>query len=586
MNTRRLAVKPLLPLVTAAVSLALATAAHAQTADTYNDPAPGQLTIPSLIIGSADFENLVVTVTGLVAQPTGSYAFEFGDFYDTTNNDLIIAAVTLGATTYYNPVVSIGGVVSIGNVDGAATYANGTLFLPAVQIVGGPLYNGVSATISAGQVKSIGGGMPTVSQNTYDPSTGLLTIPVIEYNNRFYTNVVTGITLSEVSHVVGHEGLDTVVYSFTGNADGANPGTTLIQGADGNLYGTTADGGGAGYGTVFRVSPQGAPTVLYTFTGTGNDGAYPGAGLVEDGQGNFYGTTTAGGSFGNGVVFEIAANGTESTLYSFGTAPTDGAYPNGLVLAADGNLYGTTANGGGTADLGTVYKVTITGGGAPTLTTLHTFAGSPTDGAYPYASLIQARDGFLYGTTFGGGSQNSGAIFRISTTGSPAMLYSFAGGGAVAAGTDGVLPGASLTQAADGTLYGTTEYGGTNGVGSVFAFNPSTLVETQVYSFAGSGGVPGSADGAYPFTGVIIGTDGNLYGTAPYGGAYNEGTVYQLTTSGTATTLYSFNGDDALAGSSDAAYPNAVIQASDGNLYGTAYDGGTSNAGAVFKLAP
>ena len=336
-----------LSLVVGAAGLALASAAHSQTPDSYV-PATGQLTIPSLVIGSADFLNLVVGVTAqdilINPAPGATSTTAIGDFFDTTNGELSIASVTVGSATYYDPVVQVAGLQSIGSVVGAATYAGGSLTMPAVQVLGGALYTDVSAQIGLGQVRSVGGGMPTVSQNTYDTSTGLLTVPVAQYNGRYYTNVKASVTLGNVTHVGGHQGIDTVIYPFTGIADGANPASTLIQGADGNFYGTTADGGSAGYGTVFRVSPQGTFTLLYTFTSSAGDGAYPYTGLVIDSAGNIYGTTSGGGTsgvgkLGGGTVFRIAPNGTETVLYSFNgniSGSVDGAYPNALVLGSGG----------------------------------------------------------------------------------------------------------------------------------------------------------------------------------------------------------------------------------------------------------
>ncbi|HEV2471393.1 MAG TPA: choice-of-anchor tandem repeat GloVer-containing protein, partial [Chthonomonadales bacterium] len=209
------------------------------------------------------------------------------------------------------------------------------------------------------------------------------------------------------------------IYSFTGGSDGEGPRASLIQAADGNLYGTTyygGIGGTGGPGTVFKITPGGAFTTLYSFTG-GSDGANPNAGLIQAADGNLYGTTSAGGTSKSGTVFKIAAGGALTTLYSF-TGGSDGGVPYaGLIQAVDGSLYGTTS-AGGTINSGTVFKIAT--GGA--LTTLYSFTGGP-DGGVPYAGLIQAADGSLYGTTSGGGTGGAGTVFKITTGGTLTTLY-------------------------------------------------------------------------------------------------------------------------------------------------------------------
>ena len=572
----RLSLLRLLPLVTLA---GLAGVARAQLADTY-DPATGQLTIPSIVIGAADFQNLVVTVSpNLVLGPTmgATYASAIGDFYDTTKSTIYVAAVNVGATTYYDPAAVVTGLISFASVAGADTYSGGLLYLPSVQVLGGVLYQGVTVRVAANQITHVGSGLPTVSQNTYDTATHVLTIPVALYNGRYYTNVTANVALTDVVQVAGgHQGTDTVLYSFNGIADGGNPGATVIQGSDGNFYGTASGGGDVnGDGTIFQLTPAGAYTVLHTFNGS--DGSYPFAPLVGDGQGNFYGTTPLGGANGFGTAFRITAGGQLTTLWSFQGGTADGSNPNGLTLAKDGNLYGTTTSGGTTGN-GVVFQISLPGGIEKPI---YSFAGG-SDAAAPFAGLVEAGNGILYGTTVNGGTNNLGAVFSVTTGGTEAVLWSFG-----TTGTDGYYPQAALIQGSDGNLYGTTVYGGAYNVGTVFSVNPITQQEQLVYSFAGAGGLPGSADGAYPFGGVIQGTDGALYGAANYGGAYNEGTAFRLViATGKETILYSFNGDDALANSLDGAYSNALIQAADGNLYGTTYQGGSTNGGIVFRLAP
>jgi uncharacterized repeat protein (TIGR03803 family) len=239
----------------------------------------------------------------------------------------------------------------------------------------------------------------------------------------------------------------------------------LLQGSDGNFYGTTLYGGTNGTGTVYRISPDGSETILHTFDAYADDGGNPAAGLVLGSDGNFYGTVSYGGTnlYDNqGTVFLISPNGSEATVCSFGSSPYDGINPNaGLVLGSDGNFYGTTYQGG-TNSKGTVFRVSLNGN----RTTLYSFGSYPHDGVTPsYAALVQGSDSNFYGTTLSGGTSNAGTIFRISPSGSYTNLYSFVG-----YPTDGGYPatGNGLVQGSDDSFYGTTSDGGTNGTGAVF----------------------------------------------------------------------------------------------------------------------
>jgi uncharacterized repeat protein (TIGR03803 family) len=289
----------------------------------------------------------------------------------------------------------------------------------------------------------------------------------------------------------------------------------LLQATDGNFYGTSYAGGAYSYGTVFKITPSGTLTTLYSFDV--GDGAQPYAGLVQATDGNFYGTTVSGGRARDGTVFEITPSGTLSTLYSFCSQANcgDGANPYaGLVQATDGNFYGTTS-AGGAYDTGTVFKITRSG----TLTTLHSFDG--TDGASPRAGLVQATDGNFYGTTGGGGAYDSGTVFEITPSGTLTTLYSFCPAGFPCA--DGAGP-AGLVQAIDGNFYGTTYYGGASGncglgCGTVFKITPSGTLST-LHSFD-------NGDGNQPRGALLQSTDGNFYGTTFAGGA-GYGTVFRL----------------------------------------------------------
>jgi len=393
----------------------------------------------------------------------------------------------------------------------------------------------------------------------------------------------------------------TTLHSFTGSpSDPANPYVPagLVQATDGNFYGTTYFGGAHYGGTVFKITPSGTLTTLYSFCSQANctDGENPGAGLVQGTDGNFYGTTVQGGVTngdncdGCGTVFKITPSGTLTTLHAFAGNPTEGQWPLApLVQGTDGNFYGTTEAGGGSLNCGagasgcgTVFRITPGG----TLTTLHSFQA--TDGLLPVAGLVQATDGNFYGTTQYGGTVTNcseitgtcGTVFKVTPQGALTTLYSFDS-------SDGAYPQAGLLQASDGNFYGTTREGGasqncsyqTYGCGTVFRITPEGTL-TTLHSFTGT-------DGSYPYAGLVQATDGNFYGTTYNGDlAYCHdgcGTVFKITSGGTLTTLHSFAGIARYG--IDGANPSAgLVQATDGNFYGTTYGGGAHNDGTVFRL--
>jgi uncharacterized repeat protein (TIGR03803 family) len=376
----------------------------------------------------------------------------------------------------------------------------------------------------------------------------------------------------------------TTLYSFCSQpncVDGVRPAAGLLQGADGNLYGTTVAGGTANVGTVFKITSAGTLTSLHSFNIT--DGLNPFSGLVQASDGNFYGTTVTGGNLTLGNVFKMTPGGTVTSIYSFCAQQQcpDGALPWGaLVIGADGNFYGTTQDGGNSnchglgVGCGTVFKLTPSG----TLTTLYSFGGA--DGVNPYAGLVMAGDGSFYGTTRYGGTNNNcpdgsglgcGTAFKITSSGSLNTLYSFC---SLPNCVDGYLPYAGLVKGNDGNFYGTAFYGSNQAEdGTVFAITP-TGVLTQLHSF------DFFDDGANPRAALISASDGNFYGTTSSGGAHFAGTIFRITPSGALTTLYSFTGG------TDGAQPYAALmQGTDGNLYGTTYLGGTGSSGTVFKLS-
>jgi uncharacterized repeat protein (TIGR03803 family) len=303
----------------------------------------------------------------------------------------------------------------------------------------------------------------------------------------------------------------------------------LVQAIDGNFYGTTYNGGVAGWGSVFRITPGGKLTTLYSFCPTGQypcrsestDGASPSP-LVQGIDGNFYGTTFIGGVNGQGTVFRITPGGKLTTLYSFcptGGPCADGSPTAGLIQVPDGSFYGTTTGDGydGGDSWGTVFRITPGG----KLTTLHTFDGG-TDGALPYGGLFRASDGNLYGTTFGVSQvsgNNFGTVFRIDSTGSLTTLYSFSGG------ADGAAPLVGLVQATDGNFYGTTsEGGGDNDGGTVFKMTPSGTL-TTLHRFCLQSACP---DGVGLDFGLVQATNENVYGTTAAGGANGDGTFFRV----------------------------------------------------------
>ncbi|MGO9305606.1 MAG: choice-of-anchor tandem repeat GloVer-containing protein [Candidatus Korobacteraceae bacterium] len=339
----------------------------------------------------------------------------------------------------------------------------------------------------------------------------------------------------------------TTLVTMTGQ-NGPKPYATLVQGSDGNFYGTTFEGGssngpcgtpGYGCGTIYKITPNGILTTMYNFCSQKNctDGYAPWGALVLGTDGNFYGTTTNGGGYNGGTFFRITPTGTLTTLYA-GSGSSGG-----LIQASDGNFYGT--DGGGTYGDGTVFRITPSG----TLTTLHNFDGA--DGSGPEAGLVQATDGNLYGTTTYGGSNNFGTVFRITLNGALTTLHSFDGI------DDGGYLKAGLVQATDGNLYGDASWGGSNGGnGTIFRITLDGAV-TVVYNFAGT-------DGSSPEAALMQATDGDFYGTTWSGGANGAGTVFQLTPAGVLTTLHSFD-------FTDGNFPQAgLLQASNGNLYGVA----------------
>jgi uncharacterized repeat protein (TIGR03803 family) len=327
--------------------------------------------------------------------------------------------------------------------------------------------------------------------------------------NLYGTTVTGGSAQSGTLFKLTPGGALKVLYTFSGGLDGQYPYAPLIRDGDGNLYGTTQDGGNSGSGTIFIYSPTTAKSTLYSFSGS--DGAHPWSGLVRDKDGNLLGTTVNGGKFDAGTVFKLNTANNLTVLYSF-TDGKDGGFPYaGLVRDKKGNLYGTTVVGQNSS--GTVFKLTL----KQEFKVLHRFT-QPLDGATPYAGLLRDSDGNLYGSTFKGGAHGAGCVFRINSSRLENILYDFNGG------VDGNGPYlGALVRDSSGNLYGTTKQGGTMNLGTVFRLDP-TGKETVLHSFTGA-----ADDGAYPFGALLRDKHGNLYGTTVQGGAFGVGTVYKIT---------------------------------------------------------
>src|SRR5215470_716378 len=332
-----------------------------------------------------------------------------------------------------------------------------------------------------------------------------------------------------------------VFHSFTA---GGIPKGSLLQTSDGKIYGTSYSGGLFGRGSVFMLMTDGSGGWIFSTLHSFNDidGSLPIAGLIQAKDGNFYGTTSAGGEHGGGgTVFRIDSSGNLTTLHTFDASNYEGASPAApLIQAQDGDFYGTTTVGGANF-LGTVFKIDASG----TFSTLHSF--NYPEGTNPNACLVQGKDGQLYGTCASNGTGYAGTVFRVDSSGTVTTIHSFDP-------SEGRQPYGALVQAADGNFYGTTSGGGSDN-GTIFRMDASGTV-TKLHSFT-------LDEGFAPYAGLIQAADGNFYGTTTQGGAAFKGTVFRIGTGGTLSVLHS------LAASEGIPSGAALIQAQDRKLYGT-----------------
>jgi len=585
-------------------------------ADTFNGT---YVLSPVVQVKGGPIYNDVVFAVGTIVSLGGGMPHDIHDVYDPGTHQVTLAAIQVGNKVYTNPIVTLGNYVTAGgtgipvpNVVGDAEVTAG-IVISSVGLTVGTLTSQLSSTVAAGKVISesppAGAGVvagTSVNLVVSAGATGVVVPNVVDGTQAAASSAITaaGLTVGAVTtqasdtvtagdvisesptagtHVAGGSAVNLLVssgstqpaesllYSFaapSGNTGGYYPGV-LIQAKDNNLYGVTQAGGTNSNGTVFKLTLGGTESLLYTFPGGTPPSGYIPDGLVQDSGGiNFYGTSDGGGTYGGGTLYQLTPAGAETTLYNFcgcldNLAFFEGVHPGGLLQGGDGNFYGTTV--GGQDSSGTVFVIPPSGIGG----VLYFFRGGTGDGDIPVGNLIAPSGSDLYGATVRGGTNDNGIVFSLSTAGVESILYNFG----PTSGHDAQQPIGGLVHA-NGKFYGMTAFGGDNNTGAVYSVTQAGL-ESVVYSFP----PPVNSAGANPIGSLILASDGNLYGATTYGGIYNIGMIFKITPSGTFSVVHSFS-----AGGVDAAYPAALIQGADGNLYGSARAGGANLGGAIFKI--
>jgi uncharacterized repeat protein (TIGR03803 family) len=520
-----------------------------------------------------------------------SYQWQFNSGRGPTNltdSGSVSGSMTSSLTISNDSPADVGSYsVIVSNAAGSVTSSNASLTIMtghAPVILSGPSNQTILPAATATFTVSAAGDEPlayfwqldgtnlTDAGNISGAATSTLTIQSATVSNSGnYSVLITNNfgTITSAVAVLNFTGIATqgvaleTLYSFTANSIGDSPNAGLIQSSNGRFYGTAFSGGSQGNGTVFQMDSNGLVTLVYAFpNGTAGNNPPNGQGpydaLIQGTNGFLYGTAIYGGANDDGTVFRMTTNGTGVEAWSLNSA-SSGEWPYaGLVQGQNGDFYGT-ANFGGANGYGEVFK--LTPGGA--LTGIYSFDNE--DGAYPTPTLMQGGDGNFYGATFGGGANSSGTIFRMTPAGVFTSLFSFAE-------TNGAMPVWALTEDLAGNFYGATFGGGAYGAGTVFKLAADGAF-TCLYSFTGGN------DGANPNGGLLLASDGNLYGTTQVGGAYRFGTLFRISLDGTLATLVQFDGDQG------ANPQGTLIQGTDGNLYGTALSGGASDVGTIFRLS-
>jgi uncharacterized repeat protein (TIGR03803 family) len=346
----------------------------------------------------------------------------------------------------------------------------------------------------------------------------------------------------------------------------SDPSSSLVRDPAGNLYGI-ALGGTFGRGIVFELSNTGQQSVLYNFKGSDGDGDVPDSMSFRDAAGNLFGTTYQGGAYSFGTVFKLDTLGAETIVYDFcrETPCTKGAYPGGVIPGKNGSMYGITYAGGN-------FSCEITGCGTVfkinqygDLSLLHAFGGADGDGQNPNPGLVLDESGNVYGTTMWGGTDGRGVVFKMTSGGNETVEYSFQGA------ADGEYPNGGLVMDGEGNLYGTANQGGAYNYGTVFKITASGEF-TVLYSF------PGGVSGANPYANLTLNQQGNIFGVTAAGGVHNYGIIFELDANGEEQVLHNFGEEG------DGVHPSGLVIDASGNLYGTTYQGGKYNDGCVFQV--